>query len=151
MPSRYKPRFARYRQRVFDSFNLQNVMHTMNVSMTEVRPGQVKLEFPYQESLVQQHGFIHAGVVSTVLDSACGYAAFSLMPKEAGVLTVEFKVNLLSPAEGEHFIAVGTVKRQGRLISVADGELYARQSGEKKLVASMVGTLMAIYDREGID
>lgn len=109
------------------------------------------MEFPYQSSLTQHHGFVHAGIVSTVLDSACGYAAFSLMPKGAAVLTIEFKINLLSPAKGELFRAIGTVKKPGRNITVTEGELFSYVDGGQKLVATMVGTMMSIYDREGIE
>lgn len=105
----------------------------------------MELEFPFQAELTQQHGFIHAGIVSTVLDSAMGYAAFSLMPINAAVLTIEFKVNLLSPAKGERFTAVGKVKKAGRSITVAEGELFAHLGGERKLVATMVGTVMAVH------
>ena len=125
-------------------------MQTVGASLTSIAPGEVVIEFPFDSSLTQQHGFIHAGIVSTVLDSACGYAAFSLMPANAAVLTIEFKINLLSPAEGDRFEAVGKVKKPGRSITVAEGEIYAHQGNGKKLVASMVGTLMAVFDRDQI-
>jgi acyl-coenzyme A thioesterase PaaI-like protein len=86
-----------------------------------------------------------------VLDSACGYAAFSLMPDDAAVLTIEFKINLLSPAQGEWFEAIGRVKKPGRNITVTEGELYAHQGDTQKMVASMVGTMMAVYGRDQID
>ena len=95
-------------------------MKTVNASILAIRPGEIELEFPYQSNLTQQHGFIHAGIVSTVLDTACGYAAFSLMPENAAVLTIEFKVNLLSPAKGERFRAVGKVKKLGKNITVTE-------------------------------
>ncbi|WP_218944151.1 PaaI family thioesterase [Marinobacter changyiensis] len=125
-------------------------MKTVNASVVSVEPGAVVLEFPFQADLTQQHGFIHAGIVSTVLDSAMGYAAFSLMPVNAAVLTIEFKVNLLSPAKGERFTAIGKVKKAGRNITVAEAELFAHSDGQRKLVATMVGTVMSVYDREGI-
>ena len=123
----------------------------MNASLVAVRPGEVELEFPYHTSLTQQHGFIHGGIVSTLLDSACGYAAFSLMAEKTAVLSIEFKVNLLSPAKGEHFRAIGKVKKRGRTITVTEGELFAYADGKQKLVATMVGTMMAIYDRAGME
>jgi uncharacterized protein (TIGR00369 family) len=86
-----------------------------------------------------------------VLDTACGYAAFSLMPENAAVLTIEFKVNLLSPAKGERFRAVGKVKKPGKNITVTEGELFSRAKGDQKLVATMVGTIMSVYDREDIE
>jgi len=125
-------------------------MKTVGASIMQVSAGEVSIQFPFDPDLTQQHGFIHAGIVSTVLDSACGYAAFSLMPDEAAVLTIEFKINLLSPAKGEWFEAIGQVKKPGRNITVTEGELYAHQGETKKLVASMVGTMMAVYDRDHI-
>lgn len=151
MNATFKPRYARYKERVTESFNMQKVMGFMNVSIVEIRPGFVKFEFPFQECLTQQHGFIHAGVQSTVMDSACGYAALSLMPKNAGVLTAEFKINLLSPAAGERFVAIGRVKKPGKTLTVSECDLFAESNGSQKLISSMVGTLMSIYDQEGID
>lgn len=139
-----------YKEKVAESFQRQEVMKTLKASILDIRPGEIELEFPYQQSLTQQHGFIHAGIVSTVLDSACGYAAFSLMPEEAAVLTIEFKINLLSPAKGDRFRAIGKVKKPGKNITVTEGELFAYSDSGEKLVASMVGTIMAIYNRDGI-
>ena len=150
MSSQFKPG-AGYKEKVIESFNRQGMMKTINASILAIRPGEIELEFPYQSNLTQQHGFIHAGIVSTVLDTACGYAAFSLMPENAAVLTIEFKVNLLSPAKGERFRAVGKVKKPGRNITVTEGELFSHEEGEQKLVATMVCTIMSVYDREGIE
>ena len=141
---------AGYEEKVAESFNRQDVMKTINASILAIRPGEIELEFPYQSKLTQQHGFIHAGIVSTVLDSACGYAAFSLMPEDAAVLTIEFKINFLSPAKGERFRAVGKVKKPGKNITVTEGELFSYLDGEQKIVATMVGTIMSVYDREGV-
>ena len=124
MKSQFEPSDEGYEAKVRESFNRQEIMKTVNVSILAIRPGEVELEFPYQVNLTQQHGFIHAGIVSTVLDSACGYAAFSLMPEGAAVLTIEFKINLLSPAKGKRFRAVGTVKKPGKNITVTQGELF---------------------------
>ena len=150
MSAQFEPSHAGYKERVIESFNRQEVMKTVNASILSIRPGEIELEFPYQSNLTQQHGFIHAGIVSTVLDSACGYAAFSLMPENAGVLTIEFKLNMLSPAKGERFRAVGKVKKPGRIIIVTQGDLFAYAEGGEKLVATMVGTIMSVYDRQGI-
>jgi len=138
-----------YKQKVIDSFNRQDVMHTINAKLLDVQPGFVEISFPYSKSLTQQHDFIHAGIVSTVIDSACGYSAFSLMPEDAGILTIEFKVNLLSPAKGDWFQAIGKVKKPGRTITVAEGEMFAYQGEDKKLIATMVGTLMTMNDPSG--
>ena len=139
-----------YKIKVAESFQRQEVMKTLNASILDIRPGEIELEFPHQQKLTQQHGFIHAGIISTVLDSACGYAAFSLMPEEAAVLTIEFKINLLSPAKGDRFIAIGKVKKPGKNITVTEGELFAYSENGEKLVATMVGTMMAVYGREDI-
>lgn len=150
MSNQFKPKNPEFEKRVSDSFNRQNVMQTVGASLTSIAPGEVVIEFPFDSKLTQQHGFIHAGIVSTVLDSACGYAAFSLMPADAAVLTIEFKINLLSPAQGERFEAIGKVRKPGRNISVTEGEIYAHQGDSKKLIASMVGTMMAVFDRDQI-
>ncbi|HKJ52372.1 MAG TPA: PaaI family thioesterase [Gammaproteobacteria bacterium] len=145
MNRQFDPRDPEFKSRVIRSFDAQAVMQTLNASLALIEPGEVRIEFPYQPSLTQQDGFIHAGISSTVMDSACGYAAFTLMPAEARVLTIEFKINLLAPAAGENFLAHGRVRKPGRSVFVAEAELYAQRGDEEKLVATMVGTLMAIY------
>ena len=139
-----------YKNKVIESFQRQEVMKTLNASILDIRPGEIEIDFPYQKSLTQQHGFIHAGIVSTILNSACGYAAFSLMPEDAAVLTIEFKINLLSPAQGERFRAIGKVKKKGKNITVTEVELFANTENGEKLVATMNGTIMAIYGRKDI-
>ncbi len=137
--------------RVRESFARQKIMSTIGARMTLVTPGVVEIEMGYDESLTQQHGFLHAGILSTALDSACGYAAYSLMPPDAAVLTIEFKINLLAPGRGSRFLFRGAVTKPGRTIIVADGQAYAYQDeGEAKLVATMTGTLMTVVGREGI-
>ncbi|MCZ6668184.1 MAG: PaaI family thioesterase [Gammaproteobacteria bacterium] len=144
MKSKFEPKYPDYVARVEKSFSDQAVMKTIGASIEAISPGKIEIEFPYQSNLTQQNGFIHAGIVSTVLDSACGYAVFSLMPQDVSVLTIEFKINLLSPATGDRFRGYGKVKKAGRTISVAEAELYAFSDQGKKLVATMVGTLMAV-------
>ena len=144
MKSLFLPKHPDYQEKVKKSFADQAVMKTIGASIEAIGAGEIEIEFPYQTSLTQQNGFIHAGIVSTVLDSACGYAAFSLMPEDASVLTIEFKINLLSPAKGDRFRGYGKVKKAGRTISVAEAELYAFSDQGRKLVATMVGTLMAV-------
>ena len=148
MNSVFEPRDTDYHARVEKSFSEQAVMRTINASIASLGVGEIEIEFPYQAGLTQQNGFIHAGIVSTVLDSACGYAAYSLMPAEASILTIEFKVNLLSPAKGDYFRGYGKVKKPGRNITFAEAELYAFSDQGEKLVATMTGTLMALYDVE---
>lgn len=147
MNRQFEPKDPDFRQRVTRSFDEQAVMKILNARLVAVEPGEVQIEIPYQPSLTQQDGFIHAGISSTIMDSACGYAAFTLMPSEARVLTIEFKINLLAPAAGERFCAHGRVRKPGRSVFVSEGELYAHADGEDKLVATMVGTLMAVYSQ----
>lgn len=139
-----------FQQRVKDSFARQQAMATLGIQLQSVEAGRVVLAMPYQDTLTQQHGFLHAGIISTALDSACGYAAFSLMPTDAAVLSIEFKVNLLSPARGQHFRFEAEVLKPGRTITVAEGKAYALQDDKKKLIASMTASLMAVYERAGI-
>ena len=141
-----------YEARVRASFARQKVMAALGAELTVVMPGTVEIEMPYSATLTQQHGFLHAGIISTALDSACGFAAFSLMPDNAGVLTIEFKVNLLAPGKGERFLFRGSVTKPGRTIIVADGQAYAfADDGEAKLIATMTGTMMTVVGREGIE
>lgn len=141
-----------YEERVRASFARQQIMSTIGATLTVVRPGIVEIEMPHSEMLTQQHGFLHAGIISTALDSACGYAAFSVMPEDAGVLTIEFKVNLLAPGRGERFLFRGSVTKPGRTILVADGQAYSfAADGEARLIATMTGTMMAVRGREGIE
>ena len=144
MTSQFEPRDPDFKARVTQSFAAQAIMQTIGAELVEVTPGRVEIILPYDRGLTQQDGFIHAGVSSTIMDSACGYAAFSLMPAEARVLTIEFKINLLAPAAGDRFRAVGTVCKPGRSVSVAEAELFAERDGASKLVATMVATLMTV-------
>jgi uncharacterized protein (TIGR00369 family) len=125
-------------------------MATLGASLRQVTPGTVKIVLPYRADLCQQHGFMHAGMLTAVVDSACGYAALSLMPPEVGVLSIEFKVNFLAPAAGELFLARGQVMRSGRSISVCTGEVLAVAQGQEKLVALMQATMMAVAGQDGI-
>ena len=144
------PKNSLYRQRVEDSFALQGVMQTLGAKMEKLEPGAVDIGLAWDRSLTQQHGFLHAGVVSTALDSACGYAAFSLMPEDAAVLTIEFKINLLAPAKGERFRMEGRVLKPGRTITVCEGRAYALQDQKETLIATMNCTLMTVMGRTDI-
>jgi uncharacterized protein (TIGR00369 family) len=130
--------------RVRRSFERQTFMATLGAELATVEPGHVVIELPFRDDLVQQHGYLHAGVVTSVADSACGYAALSLMRPDVNVLSVEFKVNLLAPASGERFRAVGRVVRAGRTLTVCAGEVYALREGGALLVALMQATMMAV-------
>ena len=141
-----------YARRTRDSFARQPAMATIGIAIDQVGPGRVVLSMPYRAELAQQHGFQHAGIVATGLDTACGYAAFTLMPADAGVLTIEFKVNLLAPARGPRLTFEGMVVKPGRTISVVDGRAWESVHGgeERKLVATMTATLMTITGRADV-
>lgn len=141
---------ADFRQRIRDSFERQAAMKTIGAELTRVQHGMVEIELPFDMKLTQQHGILHAGVISAALDSACGFAAYSVIDPEASILTIEFKVNLMSPGRGERFLFRGEVTKPGTTIIVADGRGYAISDGPAKLIASMTGTMMVIRGREGI-
>lgn len=136
-----------FEARVRASFEKQAFMATLGARLERVLPGEVAISLPFRADLTQQHGFLHAGVVTSVVDSACGYAALSLMEPGAAVLSVEFKVNLLAPAAGTHFLAVGRVVRSGRTLTVCAGELHAIQEERDTVVALLQGTMMAVRER----
>lgn len=141
-----------YEGRVRTSFARQKIMTSIGAELTRVNAGEVEIEMPYRAEYTQQHGFLHAGIISTALDSACGYAAYSVMPADAAVLTIEFKVNLLSPGRGERFLFRGSVTKPGRTIIVADGQAYAYDTeGNARLVATMTATIMVVSGRDGIE
>ena len=137
-----------FRQRVHDSFARQGVMHTLGATLEVADAGRVVIVMPHKPELTQQHGYVHAGIVSTALDSACGYAAFSLMPADAAVLTIEFKVNLLAPARGPWFRFEGSVVKAGRTISVVEGKAWQHEAGgAESLCATMTATVMTVQGR----
>jgi uncharacterized protein (TIGR00369 family) len=143
----YVPRDSDYESRVRNSFDRQRFMTTIGARLTRVDPGKVDIELATRDDLVQQHGFLHAGVLASAADSACGYAALSLMPRGAAVLSVEFKINMLSPAAGDRIVARGSVLRAGRTVTVCWGEVAAFTGDSEKLVATMVATMMTVHDR----
>ena len=143
----FEVRDPRYAQRVRDSFARQSAMDTIGATLAEITPGRVVIAMDSGLHLMQQNGFLHAGMLSAPMDSACGYAALTLMAAEADVLTVEYKVNLLAPAKGDRFRLIGEVIKPGRTITVAEAQAFAWVNGREKLVAKMTATLMAIMDR----
>ncbi len=147
----FQPKDPNFENRVRAGVDRQAALKTLGVKILDIQPGAVSLGMPHAAALTQQHGFLHAGIVSTALDSACGYAAFSLMPDNAAVLTVEFKINLLAPARGQYFHFLGRVIKPGRTITVCDGEAWGFDDGKKTLIATMHGTIMALFDRPGLD
>jgi len=145
-----EPRTLRFDQVVRDSFAAQRLMATIGARLARVAAGDIEIRVLFRPELTQQHGFLHAGVVTSALDSACGYAALSLMPEGAGVLTLEFKTNLLAPARGEELIARGRVVRAGRTITVCQAEASMLADGAETLVATMLATIMTVRDRPDI-
>ncbi len=142
-----------FNDRVRSSFAQQAAMSLIGAELVEVAPGRIVMTLAHSARVTQQHGFIHAGIVSTALDSACGYAAATLMPADAGVLTIEFKVNLLAPARGPLLRVEGRVTKAGRTISVADGQAWQphpSRAGEEQLVATITATLMTVTGRDDV-
>lgn len=137
-------------QRVRSSFAKQGLMATLGATLESVAPGAVVIALRPTPSISQQHGFVHAGAVSAIADSAAGYAALSLMPADTGVLTTEFKINLLAPAAGERIVARGRVIKAGRTLTLAQAEVFAQSGGQEKLIALLTATMMAVKGRDGI-
>jgi uncharacterized protein (TIGR00369 family) len=137
-------------QRVRASFYRQGLMKTLGARLGHVAPGQVEIFLIPGPDVSQQHGFVHAGAVSAIADSAAGYAALSLMPINRGVLTTEFKINLLAPAIGERIVARGKVVKAGRTLTLAQADVFAENEGKERLIAFLTATMMAMEDREGI-
>lgn len=136
------PHFA---EEIKDSFAKQTIMGLIGAELTRVDPGIVEITLPYRADLAQQHGYLHAGIVTTVADSACGYAAYSLMPPDTEVLSVEFKVNLLRPAKGELFLASAEVVKSGRTLTVVRADVFALdQTEQRTLIAIMLGTMICV-------
>lgn len=136
--------------RVRGSFGRQTIMTTLGAEIAAVRAGEVEIVLPFSDRILQQHGFIHAGAVATIADSACGYAALTVMPRDAGVLTTEFKINLLAPAKGERLRAVGRVIRNGKKLVITLGEVFAEEGGARKQVALITATMMVVETGAGL-
>ena len=127
-----------------ESFAKQTVMDLIGAELTRIEPGVIEITLPYRTDLTQQHGYIHAGIVTTIADSACGYAAYTLMPPGSDVLAVEFKVNLMRPAKGETFFARAEVIKSGRTLTVVRADVHALTGAQRELVAIMQGTMMRL-------
>lgn len=148
----FEAKDPKFTTRVQESFDKQKLMHTMGARVAFIEAGYVVLEMPFSEKFTQQHGFLHAGAVTTMMDSAAGYAAFSLMPLQAEVLTIEFKTNLMSPARGESFRFEGAVIKPGRTITFCEAVAYAIDaSGSEKKIATMNATMMSVMDQKGVN
>ncbi len=148
MTKLFTPSDPNYETRIRESFVKQSTMQTIGAILGSIQPGEVHIALPYSDHITQQDGVLHAGIVTTTVDSACGYAAFTLMPANSRVLSVEFKVNLMSPAVGERFVAIGKVIKPGRTITVCSGEVFAYKGETSKLVALMQATMIRIDARK---
>jgi uncharacterized protein (TIGR00369 family) len=145
--SHFEPKNPDYRTVAAATFARQQAMRTLGISIVRLDPGEVELALPYSADFTQQNGFVHAGIITAGLDTACGIAAFTLMPEGSDVLTVEFKTNLLAPAKGERFAFRARVIKPGRTLTVCEASALAESAGGETLVATMTGTLMALPRR----
>ena len=139
-----EPNDPHFEARVRESFAAQNVMRLIGARLSRVEPGLVEIDLDSRGDLTQQNGYVHAGIVTTILDSACGYAAYTLMPADSGVLSVEFKVNLLAPARGEGISARAEVKRSGRTLTVCTADAFAINGEDETLCATMLATMFCV-------
>jgi uncharacterized protein (TIGR00369 family) len=144
------PRDPQFESRVRESFARQRLMQTLGARLLRIAAGECEIEMPFSPAFTQQHGFLHAGTLTSVVDSACGYAAFSLMAPGDAVMSVEFKANLLAPAEGEALIARARVLRSGRTLTIVAGDGFMRAGGEERHVFTMLATMIAVQGRDGI-
>lgn len=133
-------------QRITEGFNNQTTMHTFGAKLVHVAEGEVDIEFPFNKNFCQQAGFMHAGIITTVVDTACGFAALTMMPENSDVVTVEFKINFMSPAIGDRFIGKGRIVRAGKTLTVTQGDVYAihEEKGSEKHIATMQATMFRV-------
>jgi len=141
---KHTPRNPTFSEEIKQSFKQQTIMGLIGAELTRIEPGIIEITLPYRPDLAQQHGYLHAGIVTTIADSACGYAAFSLMPPNSEVLSVEFKVNLLRPAKGETFSALAEVVKAGKTLTVVRADVFGIEEGRRDLVATMLGTMICL-------
>jgi len=144
------PETTDYQERIRSSFARQGLMRTLGATLGSIAPGQVEIVLRPDPTISQQHGFVHAGAVSAIADSAAGYAALSLMPPGRGVLSTEYKINLLAPAVGDRIIARGRVVKAGRTLTVAQTDVFAESDGQEKLIALLTATMMTVEGRDDI-
>ena len=141
----FEPQDPDFERRGREAFALQTAMATIGATIVRVAPGEVDVALPYRADLAQQNGYLHAGIVTAIVDTACGFAAYSLMPPGYAVLTVEYKVNFLAPARGVRFLARGRVVKPGRTLTVCVGEVVAfDEDGSERPVATMLATMMGL-------
>jgi uncharacterized protein (TIGR00369 family) len=145
--SQFEPKNPDYLKVATATFERQQAMRTLGVTIARLEAGEVELSMPYSLDWTQQNGFVHAGIITAGLDTACGIAAFTLMPSGSDILTVEFKTNLLAPAKGERFSFRAHVVKPGRTLTVCEARAFAQTAGTETLIATMTGTLMALPRR----
>jgi uncharacterized protein (TIGR00369 family) len=144
---RFLPKNPDYLKVVTATFDRQQAMRTLGISIARIEAGEVDLSMPYSPEWTQQNGFVHGGIITAGLDNACGIAAFTLMPPGSDILTVEFKTNLLAPAKGERFAFRACVVKPGRTLTVCEARAFAEHDGKESLIATMTCTLMALMPR----
>ena len=146
MPT-FTPKDSKYAARVRASFRRQKVMAWIGATLTHLAPGQCEITLPHKPELTQQHGYFHGGIIGTIGDTAAGYAGYSLMPHDASVLTVEYKMNIVAPGDGDRLIARGEVIRAGRSLVIARADVFAVKAGRETLCATLLQTLMTMHDK----
>jgi len=147
MVTEFRPADPGFEARVRDSFNRQPAMHLIGAVLTTVKPGLCEVEMPRKPEVTQQHGFVHGGIVGMIADSAAGYAAYSLFPADATVLTVEYKMNLMAPADGDRMLARAQVTRHGRTLTIVAFDVFAEKSGKMLHCATGLATMMCMLGR----
>jgi uncharacterized protein (TIGR00369 family) len=145
--SRFTVSDPQYESRIRESFSRQGLMKHLGAKLAELGPGQVEIRVPYLAELTQQHGYFHAGVSGTIADSACGYSAYTLMPADSSVLTVEYKMNLLAPADGKELIARAKVLRSGKTLKICAADVYVMKEGAEVHCATMLATIMCLVGK----
>jgi len=143
----FEPKNPGYRAAAVAMFDAQPAMRTLGIVIVRLAPGEVELAMLHSAAFTQQNGFVHAGIITAGLDNACGVAAFTLMPREADILTVEFKTTLLAPARGARFVFKAGVVKPGRTLTFCEARAFAEHEGKTTLIATMTGTLMAMLPR----
>lgn len=136
-----------FEKKVRSSFAQQGMMATIGAELISVGRGTAEIRFPFSARVTQQHGYVHAAAITAILDSACGYAAYSMAPHETSVLSVEFKVNFLAPAVGKHFVARAAVKRAGKTLTTCSADAFSIDGEKEKLVATMLATIMNVHQK----
>ncbi|MDY8137428.1 PaaI family thioesterase [Aquimarina sp. 2201CG5-10] len=147
----FEPKSKDYKKKVSESFHRQKFMKLINAQLVDVKPGYCEIHIPYDANLTQQHGFFHAGIISTIADNTAGYAGFSLMEENSSILTVEFKLNLISPGKGDLLIGKSNVLKNGKTLTICRSEVYVVKEGKEKLCAAAQSTLIELKNSSDSD